>query len=277
MINATSFVSVYRIDQYLYWVWSLVLSICAVIYWKPSNEEKLRQNLPTCQSLSLESKCANEEKKVNQEKTLSSIVYSVSQSFYIPRALLFQSHKKKLILDLDETLISSSIKHSTRHDIAVRVNINGMYSNFYVRKRPHVDHFLETVSQWYELIIFTASLSPYANAVIDKLDPNRRITRRYYRQSCLNKSGCYVKDLQTVCKDLTKVAIIDNSPIAYSMNKENAIAIDDYIGYNPNDISLLNLIPLLEEMRHFEDVREFLKTSQQEPTILQKTKRSNMC
>lgn len=39
------------------------------------------------------------------------------------------------------------------------------------------------VSQWYELVVFTASMEIYGSAVADKLDNNRNILkRRYYRQ-----------------------------------------------------------------------------------------------
>ena len=44
------------------------------------------------------------------------------------------------------------------------------------------------VSQWYDLIVFTASMEIYGTAVAEKLDQNRGILkRRYYRQvgSCL--------------------------------------------------------------------------------------------
>jgi len=200
-------------------------------------------------------------------KIKTSIYFSDS---FISRFILNQyrlfannSNRMQLVLDLDETLISSSSKHSSKHDMSVQVYISGTPSTFYVRKRPHVDHFLETVSQWFEVIVFTASISPYANAVIDKLDPKRLISRRYYRQSCMNKGGSYVKDLRVVCKDLSKVIIIDNSPIAYSCNKENAIPIDDYIGNNSQDRSLLNLLPYLEQVKDSNlDVRQSLKLFQ---------------
>ena len=39
------------------------------------------------------------------------------------------------------------------------------------------------VSQWYDLIVFTASMEIYGAAVAEKLDLNRGILkRRYYRQ-----------------------------------------------------------------------------------------------
>lgn len=54
---------------------------------------------------------------------------------------------------------------------------------FFVHKRPHVDFFLEVVSQWYELVVFTASMEIYGSAVADKLDNNKGfLKRRYYRQ-----------------------------------------------------------------------------------------------
>ena len=43
--------------------------------------------------------------------------------------------------------------------------------------------YLLQVSQWYELVVFTASMEIYGSAVADKLDNSRSILkRRYYRQ-----------------------------------------------------------------------------------------------
>lgn len=64
---------------------------------------------------------------------------------------------------------------------------------FYVYKRPHVDFFLQVVSQWYDLVVFTASMEIYGAAVADKLDNNKGIlARRYYRQVIikLTKISC---------------------------------------------------------------------------------------
>lgn len=41
----------------------------------------------------------------------------------------------------------------------------------------------QKVSQWYDLVVFTASMEIYGAAVADKLDNSRGIlNRRYYRQ-----------------------------------------------------------------------------------------------
>ncbi|CAF0957743.1 unnamed protein product [Adineta ricciae] len=100
--------------------------------------------------------------------------------------------KKILVLDLDETLVHShhdgfsrngALKPTGPPDFIVRVEIEKHPVRFFVYKRPHVDYFLETVSQWYELVVFTASMEIYGAAVSDKLDNNRNmLARRYFRQ-----------------------------------------------------------------------------------------------
>ncbi len=73
-----------------------------------------------------------------------------------------------------------------------------------------MDFFLEVVSQWYELVVFTASMEIYGSAVADKLDNNKEILkRRYYRQvtaSTLDLSFsvsiCHEKNENGIVKDM---------------------------------------------------------------------------
>jgi len=228
------------------WIWSLLVSAFSFSF-------KTTEN-PAAITSELSSSLANLSVGSSTKQSSSAEAYWEA----IPRVLGFQFHKKKLVLDLDETLISSSKKHCLKYDMSVQVYISGTPTTFFVRKRPHVDLFLETVSQWFELVIFTASISEYANAVIDQLDPKRRINRRYYRQSCTHRSGSYLKNLNVVCRDLSKVVIVDNSTVAFSLNKENGIAIPDYFGIDHQDESLLHLLPILEKVRDTDDVRHAL-------------------
>lgn len=50
------------------------------------------------------------------------------------------------------------------------IEIEGNVCNVYVVVRPGTDYFLEKLSQHYELIIYTASLSKYADPLLDILD-----------------------------------------------------------------------------------------------------------
>jgi CTD nuclear envelope phosphatase 1 len=64
----------------------------------------------------------------------------------------------------------------------------------------------------------------YGAAVTDKLDNNRNMfSRRYFRQDCKFEFGAYSKDLFVVNNDLSRVFILDNSPIAYRSFPLNAI------------------------------------------------------
>jgi RNA polymerase II subunit A small phosphatase-like protein len=45
----------------------------------------------------------------------------------------------------------------------------------------------------YEVVIFTASLSKYADPVLDQLDIHRVVKHRLFRESCYNNKGNYVK------------------------------------------------------------------------------------
>jgi len=166
--------------------------------------------------------------------------------------------RKTLILDLDETLVHSTIKPVTKHDMTVDVLIDGVNCTFYVIKRPHVDHFLKKVAEWFDVIIFTASMQQYADPLINQLDTKRVVKSRLFRESCLQKDGNFVKDLSLIGQDLASTVIVDNSPVAYSNNKDSALPIDNWMGDNPSDESLLNLLPFLNALRFTSDVRSIL-------------------
>ncbi|XP_049809808.1 CTD nuclear envelope phosphatase 1 homolog isoform X1 [Schistocerca nitens] len=174
--------------------------------------------------------------------------------------------RKVLVLDLDETLIHShhdgvvrqTVKPGTPPDFVLKVTIDRHPVRFFVHKRPHVDFFLDIVSQWYELVVFTASMEIYGAAVADKLDNNRGILqRRFYRQHCTPDLGSYTKDLSAICGDLSSVFILDNSPGAYRAYPDNAIPIKSWF-CDPMDTALLNLLPVLDALRFTQDVRSVL-------------------
>ena len=62
-----------------------------------------------------------------------------------------------LALDLDETLVHCTVEPIPKPDLTFPVTFNGTFYQVYVRKRPYLDYFLETVSKSFEVIVFTAS------------------------------------------------------------------------------------------------------------------------
>lgn len=83
-------------------------------------------------------------------------------------------------------------------------------------------------------------MQEYADPVIDWLEVERKyFAARYYRQHCTFRNGSYIKDLAQVEPDLSKVMILDNSPVSYV--------------FHPGEICL----PLWTRRRqHWADVRK---------------------
>lgn len=124
-------------------------------------------------------------------------------------------------------------------------------------KRPGVDGFLRKTSEVYELVVYTASMSKYANALLDKIDPCKFITHRLFREHCTFTSGGFVKDLSKLGRRLKDVLILDNSPCAYSFQPSNAIPVKSWFD-DVRDTQLPDLLPLLKLLSRVDDVREYL-------------------
>lgn len=64
----------------------------------------------------------------------------------------------------------SSFKSPPNPDIILPVDIEGRICNVYVLVRPGCFEFLREMSKHYEIVIFTASLSKYADPLLDILE-----------------------------------------------------------------------------------------------------------
>ena len=55
-----------------------------------------------------------------------------------------------------------------------------------IKIRPYCLETLEELSKLFEVVVFTASHSCYANVVLDYLDPSHKfISHRLYRENCV--------------------------------------------------------------------------------------------
>lgn len=165
-----------------------------------------------------------------------------------------------LVLDLDETLIHSEAEYIPDADDKLEFVLGGEKLQVYVRHRPKVREFLRRANQLFEVVIFTASLREYADALLKSLDPGRRLLKhRYYRDSCVEINGVYVKDLSALGRDLRQVVMVDNSLPAFGYHLDNGILIQSWY-QDREDRALEQLWDFLEgEMATVEDVRLVLR------------------
>ncbi|XP_026394876.1 uncharacterized protein LOC113289731 isoform X1 [Papaver somniferum] len=178
-----------------------------------------------------------------------------------PLLLPKETRKRKsitLVLDLDETLVHSTLEHCDDADFTFPVFCNMKEHTVYVRQRPYLKPFLEKVAEMFEIIVFTASQSSYAEQLLNILDPSGKlISERAYRESCLFSDGSYTKDLTVLGVDLAKVAIIDNSPQVFRLQVNNGIPIKSWFD-DPSDRALVSLLPFLETLVDADDVRPII-------------------
>ncbi|KAF4029343.1 NLI interacting factor-like phosphatase domain-containing protein [Phytophthora infestans] len=135
-----------------------------------------------------------------------------------------------LVLDLEDTLVHLRRKHGWRH-----------------AKRPGVDEFLETLCQYYEIVIFSQNYG--AEEIVQKLDPKQCALHILSRDATRYLNGAHVKDLSNLNRDLRQVVILDDDPAAYQLQPENAIPVTSFTnGRDRDDHELKDLIPFLKAL-----------------------------
>ena len=77
------------------------------------------------------------------------------------------------VLDLDETLVHSTLDGCEQPDFSFPVAFNGREHQVHVRRRPHLDAFLQRCAALFEIVVFTASQKVYAEQLLNVLDPQR--------------------------------------------------------------------------------------------------------
>lgn len=100
-----------------------------------------------------------------------------------------------LVLDLDETLLHYYEKNEIEGELKIR---------------PGADEFLKLMSNYYEVVIFTAAMQDYADWALEHFNNSPLITDRFYRQHALPFQGYYVKDLSRLGRPISDMIIVDN-------------------------------------------------------------------
>ena len=168
------------------------------------------------------------------------------------------SNKKTLVLDLDETLVHSQfMTFSDPSDVIIQIEIENEVHDIHVMVRPGVKEFLEKMDKLYEIVIFTASVSKYADPLLDIIDKKGYCPFRLFREHCSLINTTFVKDLQRLGRDLKNIVIVDNSPLSYALHPENGLPILTWFE-DKSDRELYTIMPVLEFLSTVQDVREFI-------------------
>jgi len=127
----------------------------------------------------------------------------------------------------------------------------------YVLKRPLCEEFIQRMSKYYEIVMFTASLSKYAEPLYSKLDQARVTSTLLYREHCTFYNGIFVKDMAKLGRPLSDIIIIDNSPSSFLFQPENALPSISWYD-DKSDRELNDFVPILERLATVKDVRVYL-------------------
>ena len=110
-------------------------------------------------------KSSKKKKRILDERIIKKetlIPPECTQVPFIPEKI--NNKQKTLVIDLDETLVHSYFEKEPPYkpDISYDIEIAGITIHISTLIRPGTYQFLEKLSNIYEIVIFTASLSQYA-------------------------------------------------------------------------------------------------------------------
>lgn len=128
------------------------------------------------------------------------------------------------------------------------------------KKRPGIDHFLESLNGTFEIVIFTAEPGMTVFPIVEALDPNNYISYKLVRDATHFVDGTHVKDLSKLNRDLNRVIVVDWNQESVKFHKENLFCLPKWNG-NDDDNSLMDLASFLKTVASSEidDVRGVLK------------------
>lgn len=164
---------------------------------------------------------------------------------------------RTLVLDLDETLIHC-VDEGMKAEKEIHISLpTGKTCTAGINIRPGLLATLTKISEYYEIIVYTAGQKNYADAILDSIDPERKIIHyRLYREDCVEYSeNIFIKDLRILGRDLTHIIIVDNSPYSFSHQLENGYPIVPFYD-SKADGEMKKLESYLLKIKDLPDFRE---------------------
>lgn len=143
-------------------------------------------------------------------------------------------------------------------DLKLSIEWEGKSTSIQVLIRPGCREFLRRMTRLFEVVIFTASVSNYADPLMKELDGQGYGFYKLYREHCTYRQNSYLKDLSRMGRELKDLIIVDNLPHSYRLQPENGIPISSWYD-DQSDTELDTLASLLERLASVEDVRPYIQ------------------
>lgn len=135
-----------------------------------------------------------------------------------------------------------------------------------IYKRKNLDNFLSYLSEECEPVVFSAGVNSYVQLVMSLIDPTRKIKHILAQEHCSriveeeSDIDEYVKDLNLLGRDLSKVVYIDCKPMSFWLHPDNGLCWEEFKADNSMKFEDLDEVLLeIEECRKYKDVREYLR------------------
>ncbi|KAG5494122.1 hypothetical protein JKF63_01957 [Porcisia hertigi] len=139
-----------------------------------------------------------------------------------------------IVFDLDETLVSAR------------------YGPIHLR--PHVGELLRSLHRLpVEIIVWTAGTAHYVNPILQSI--GHACGRRQWFHHVISRHKRWYRDTNTSVKDLSqlgrpldRLVMVENNPVSALPQPSMCVLLEDYLGPNPADESLLVLRELFERL-----------------------------
>ncbi len=176
--------------------------------------------------------------------------------------------RKLLVLDLDETLI-----HARETPLARAEDFRAL--DYFVYRRPHLRHFLDTVAEHFELGVWTSSGELYAQAIVEQVLAPYPLRFVWSNQRCTLVRD-WPSDRQVELKALAKlkrhgwslgdIVAVDDTPAKHARNFGNLVAVSEFRG-EPEDQELQLLALYLPSLAQLPTVRHVEKRNWREQAM----------
>jgi mitochondrial import inner membrane translocase subunit TIM50 len=126
-------------------------------------------------------------------------------------------------------------------------------------KRPGLDKFINTLSQYYEIVIFSDNENITGPEVLEAVDKDHRCHRLFSNAGEL-RNNRILKRLDKMNRDIRRIILIDDNTVTSQLYPRNTILVKPYTDLaDRSDTVLLDLIPVLQAFVH-EDCKDFRET-----------------